>query len=97
MERPDRSYTEDFKRLSAELVMLSGRSIPSVAKDLGLQDSLLRCWVDKFPHAPTSATEKPMSADQASEFTRLLQERDRLRMERDILERLVAIAEEIWT
>ena len=53
--RQRRSFTEDYKRQAAELVMSSGRSITSVAKELGLRDSVLRRWVDK----PTSAAWRP--------------------------------------
>ncbi|WP_430640379.1 transposase [Bradyrhizobium arachidis] len=33
---------------TVELVVSSGRSIGSVAEELGLRDSVLRRWVDKF-------------------------------------------------
>ncbi|MCA6105549.1 transposase [Bradyrhizobium australafricanum] len=92
--RERRSFTEDYKRQAVELVMSSGRSVPSVAKELGLRDSVLRRWVDKVRQEPTSAAWRPttqatpMSADQAAEIARLRQENERLRMERDILKKL---------
>ena len=97
MERPRRSFTEECKRQCAELVVSSGRSITSVAKELGLRDSVLRRWVDKLRQEPASASWRPttqatpMSADQASEIARLRQENERLRMERDILKKSIAI------
>lgn len=97
MERPRRSYTEEYKRQAVELVMSSGRSITAVAKELGLRDSVLRRWVDRVRQQPTSAAQRPttqaplMSADQASEIARLRQENERLRMERDILKKSIAI------
>src|SRR5215208_4290231 len=87
--RPRRSFTEDYKRQCAELVVSSGRSITSVAKELGLRDSVLRRWMEQFEPQTTSAARRPttqatpMSADQAAEIAR--QENERLRMERDIL------------
>ncbi|WP_158237663.1 transposase [Bradyrhizobium forestalis] len=63
-----------------ELVLSSGRSIRSVAKELGLRDSVLRRWVDKFRQEPTGAAwcpatqATPMPADQASEIALLRQE-----------------------
>jgi transposase-like protein len=92
--RPRRSFTEDYKRQCAELVVSSGRSITSVGKELGLRDSVLRRWVQQFEPQPTSAARRPitqatsMSADQASEIARLRQENERLRMERDILKKV---------
>ena len=97
MERPRRSYTDDYKHQAVELVMSSGRSITAVAKELGLRDSVLRRWGDRVRQLPTSAAQRTatqaplMSADQASEIARLRQENERLRMERDILKKSIAI------
>lgn len=69
----------------------AGAPLGSVAKELGLRDSVLRRWVDKLRQQPASAAWRPttqatpMPADQASEIARLRQENERLRMERDIL------------
>ena len=41
-ERQRRSFTDDYKRQAVDLVASSGRSIGSVAKELGLRDSVLR-------------------------------------------------------
>jgi len=57
--RPRRSFTEDYKRQCAGLVVSSGRSITSVAKELGLRDSVLRRWVEQFEPQPTSAARRP--------------------------------------
>ncbi|EIG61837.1 hypothetical protein Bra1253DRAFT_06704 [Bradyrhizobium sp. WSM1253] len=82
MERQRRSFTEEYKRQ---------------AKELGLRDSVLRRWVDKLRQEPASAAWRsttqatPMSADQASEISRLRQENERLRMERNILKKSIAI------
>jgi|SRR6478609_718931 len=91
MERQRRSFTEEYKRQAVELVLSSGRSIGSVAKELGLRDSVLRRWVDRLRQEPASAAWRPatqttpMPANQASEIARLRQENERLRVERDIL------------
>jgi transposase len=96
-ERQRRSFTEDYKRQAAELVVTSGRSIASVGKELGLRDSVLRRWVEKLRQELASATRRPntqaapMPADQAAEIARLREENERLRMERDILKKSIAI------
>ena len=90
--RQRRSFTDDYKQQAVELVASSGRSIGSVARELGLRDSVLRRWVEKagVRHAPTVASPRPTtqaalpSADQAAEIARLRQENERLRMEKDI-------------
>ncbi|MHB0773826.1 transposase [Bradyrhizobium sp. 1.29L] len=43
-----RLFTENHERQDVELVVSSRRSIGSIAKKLGLRDSVLRRWVDKF-------------------------------------------------
>jgi transposase len=100
MERSERrSFTDDYKRQAVDLVASSGRSIGSVAKELGLRDWVLRRWVERrgAGREPTSAPQLPTqqaalpSADQAAEIARLRQENERLRMERDILKKSIAI------
>src|SRR5258708_120785 len=44
--RQRRSFTDDYKRQAVDLVASSGRSIGSVAKELGVRDSVLRRWVE---------------------------------------------------
>ena len=94
--RQRRSFTDDYKRQAVDLVASSGRSIGSVAKELGLRDSVLRRWVEQR-REPTAASRRPTtqatlpSADHAAEIARLQRENERLRMERDILKKSIAI------
>src|ERR1700757_1139458 len=75
------------------------RLIWSVAKELGLRDSVLRRWVGQrgARREPTAAARRPTtqatlpSADHAAEIARLQRENERLRMERDILKKSIAI------
>jgi transposase len=97
--RQRRAFTDDYKRQAVDLVASSGRSIGAVAKELGLRDSVLRRWVERrgAGREPTAATWRPTtqaalpSADQAAELARLQRENERLRMERDILKKSIAI------
>jgi len=75
--RQRRSFTDDYKRQAVDLVASSDRSFASVAKELGLRDSVLRRWLEQ-----REAGLEP-SADHAAETDRL--QNERLRMERDIL------------
>jgi transposase len=84
--RQRRSFTDDYKRQAVDLVASSGRSIGSVAKELGLRDSVLRRWVEQ-----RGARREPTAADHAAEIARLQRENERLRMERDILKKSIAI------
>lgn len=94
-----RSFTEDYKRQTVELVHSSGRSIGSIAAEIGLAETVLRKWVNRFgtsaqpsaaPRRPTPQAALP-TADQASEIAKLKRENERLRMERDILKKSIAI------
>ena len=96
--RQRRSFTEDYKHQAVELVVSSGRSVGSVAKDSGC--GIQSCgagWRGGVGQEPTAASRRPPtqaalpSADQASEIARLRQENERLRMERDILKKSIAI------
>jgi transposase len=97
--RERRSFTDDYKRQEVDLVASSGRPIGSVAKELGLRDSVLRRWVENrgAGREPTAVARRPItqavlpSADQAAEISRLQRENERLRMERDILKKSIAI------
>ena len=91
--RQRRSFTDDYKRQAVDLGASSGCSVGSVAKELGLRDSVLRRWVELrgAGREPTAAARRPTtqatlpSADHAAEIARLQRENERLRMERDIL------------
>ncbi len=85
--RQRRSFTDDYKRQAVDLVASSGRSIGSVARELGPRDSVLR-WVEQRGARlePTAATRRPTTqatpppADHAAEIARLQRENERLRI-----------------
>jgi transposase len=97
-----RQFTDEFKREAVALLASSGRPLTQIANELGIASSMLRNWRDRSagrnmgpalrPNTPASV---PYSAaDPAAEITRLRRENDRLRMERDILKKTVAIFSE---
>src|SRR6266851_5706699 len=61
-ERQRRSFTEDYKRQAVDLVASSGRSIGSVAKELGLRDSVLRRWVELRGAGGSRGRDRPFAA-----------------------------------
>jgi transposase len=99
-KRRRRAYADDYKQRAIDLVISSGRSAGSVARELGLHESVLCRWMaergagraqaDGSAAAPKAQAALP-SADQAAEIARLQQENERLRMERDILKKSIAI------
>jgi transposase-like protein len=68
--RQRRSFTDDYKRQAVDLVASSGRSIGSVAKELGLRESVLRRWVElRGAHVPALAKVVAQMCAKASVLT----------------------------
>ena len=100
-----RSYTEEYKRQVVDLVTSTGRTASSVAAEVGLHHTLVSRWIRRYGQAGRAAAAaaarpvaasllKPVpvpTADQAAEIARLRRENERLRMERDILKKGIAI------
>jgi transposase len=101
MSQGRRHFTDEFKREAVALLVSSGRPLSGIASELGLSPSMLRNWRNgsggrDAGSAPVSgAAPTPHSApDSAAEISRLRRENDRLRTERDILKKAVAIFSE---
>ncbi len=84
-KRKRRAFTPEFKAEAVRLCRVGDRSIPQVAKDLGLVETSLREWVQR---ADVDAGKGPLGAlttSEREELARLRKENKRLQMERDIL------------
>jgi len=87
-----RFFKDEFKQEAVALLESSGRPLEHIAKELGIQPSMLRNWRRRVarPEGPTQLPNKqaaaPLAAgDQTAEIARLKRELERVRMERDIL------------
>ncbi|WP_425429081.1 IS3 family transposase [Azospirillum thermophilum] len=97
MTKTRRSFTDEFKREAVALLEASGRPLEHVARELGLQASVLRNWrrvAQGHPPRPRSGspavsdTAMPAKPDeQTAEIARLRRELERVRQERDILKK----------
>jgi transposase len=97
-----RQFTDEFKREAVALLASSGRPLIQIAAELGIAPSMLRNWRGRSggrnagpalrPNTPAPAPH--CAPDPAAEISRLRRENDRLRMERDILKKTVAIFSE---
>jgi transposase len=101
--RKPRRFTDEFKREAVALLQTSGRPLIQIARELGIQPSMLRNWrkIAGMPAGaalPSEMQATPPQAgspgEQSAEITRLKREVERLRMERDILKKTVAIFSE---
>ncbi|WTA24476.1 IS3 family transposase (plasmid) [Streptomyces sp. NBC_00853] len=76
-------YSEEFKRDAVELVLSTGRTVGSVAKELGVNGESLRQWVRKAQ--PTADGGDAMTPSEREELKRLRKQVRELELEREIL------------
>jgi transposase len=98
-----RIYTDEYRRQVVDIGVGTGRTATSITAELGIHPTLVSRWMRRYGRtgqrapAPQLALVVPLKpvpvphADQAAEIARLRRENERLRMERDILKRGVAI------
>jgi len=74
MSRKRRSFTTEYKVEAARRVIDSGRAIAEVARELGINESLLGRWVAderRRIDAAAAAGDQPLSAAECTELARL--------------------------
>jgi transposase len=91
MGRPSK-YPAEFREQAVELVR-SGRTIASVARDLGVSDTALGYWMktDRAERGvPEANGQVALTSDERAEMARLRRENATLREEREILKKAAA-------
>jgi len=87
-----RRFTREFKIETVRLATDSDHTVPEVAQDLDLHPNTLYRWVHQYGENPQEAFPgKGRQTSEAEELSRLRRENQRLKMERDILKKAVAI------
>ena len=87
-----RRFTREFKIETARLLTASDQSVTEVAKDLEIHPNTLYKWIHQYGENPEEAFPgKGRQTSEAEELRRLKRENQRLRMERDILKKAMAI------
>ena len=90
--RARRTFTREFKVEAVRLVTEGGHSLSSVARDLGLDPKLLRGWRRELAEEGMEAFPgKGHLKPEQEQVRRLLRENERLRQEREILKKALAI------
>lgn len=90
MSRRNKHHTDEFKSEAVELVERSGKGVPEIAEDLGINARTLYHWLaaQKPKVMSHSSTGEP---DLAAENKRLRRELDIMRQERDILKKAMGV------
>jgi transposase len=83
-----RRFTDEFKREAIRLAGSPGVTISSAARDLGINVSVLRRWVEQYKGGQWQMERgKPLKADAVAELERVKRELAKVKMERDILKK----------
>ena len=87
-----RTYTREFKVETVNLITGSNQSVAEVARDLEIHSTTLYKWICQYRENPVEAFPgKGKQTSEAEEISRLRRENQRLKMERDILKKAMAI------
>lgn len=91
MSKQQNRHTEEFWRETVRLLESSGKSVPELAREMGLNEKSLYRWRKKYSIVGSSSTTAPNTSDLEAELKRLQRENEVLRQERDILKKAISI------
>lgn len=82
MPRTRRAFTDEFKREAVKLVKQPGAMVTHIARDLGIEQSVLRRWVSQeHGGVMNMRPNRPWRSESASEVERLQRELRRVTTE----------------
>ena len=87
--RRKKVYSEDFRAEAVALTLRPGATVTGVARDLGVNVSLLHDWLKKARDSGRVAA-PPGNETEREELARLRRELDRVTAERDFLKKVSA-------
>ena len=88
MTKTRRSFTDEFKREAVKLRKPPGATVTHIARDLGIQTSVLRRWVTQERGGVLDLrANRPLRSEAATEVERLQRELRQVTTERDILKK----------
>jgi transposase len=84
-----RSFTPEFKEEAAKMVVEGVRPVPSVARELGLNEQTLRNWVNTYREAH-AGDEPSLTLSERARLRELEKEVRELRLEKEFLGKAAA-------
>ena len=91
MSKKQSTHTEEFRREAVKLLESSGKSVPELARELGINEKSLYRWRAKYGISSRSRQTNPEPDERDAELARLRRENEILRQERDILKKAISI------
>ena len=85
-----KTYTPEYRREAARLVIDTGRSGVAVAREIGVGAQLLGRWVQAERARTGGGVEAPLDLDERAELERLRREVQELRMDNEFLGKAAA-------
>lgn len=82
------SYSQEFRRRAVELLESSGKSVPVLARELGVSPQTLRNWRGQVE--VDQGRREGLTSDERDELRRLRRENRTLKEEREILKKAAA-------
>ncbi len=83
-----RRFTDEFKRQSVVQATKAGNTVAGIARDIGVERSVLAGWVRKMNDGTYEPTpDKPIRSASHVELEQLRRELAKVKMERDILKK----------
>ena len=89
-KKKNNSYSDEFKQEAVRQALESGKPKSRIAKELGISDSLLYGWINKFDAAKSKGLTPKEHDDEKAEYRRLQAENKRLKEENEILKKASA-------
>lgn len=80
------SYSPEFREEAIKMVLVSGKPIAVIARDIGVHEGTLTNWVNKY-RREHPGEEKPLEMSERARLRELENENRELRMERDFLKK----------
>ena len=89
-KRKRRKFTPEFKAGAADLVLRAGKTKSEVARDLGVDQTLIGEWVKRARIDAGQGPPGALTTSEREELARLRKENRELRMERELLKKAAA-------